>query len=40
MATSGVLPEGTVKALMGGSDSQIIDAEIVEEDEETGGIDE
>lgn len=33
MAISGVLPEGTVKALMGGSDSQIIDAEIVEDEE-------
>jgi transposase-like protein len=34
MAISGVLPEGTVKALMGGGDSQIIDAEIVEDTDE------
>ena len=33
MAISGVLPEGTVKALMGGGDSEIIDAEIVEDPE-------
>lgn len=33
MAISGVLPEGTVKALMGGGDSEIIDAEIVESPE-------
>lgn len=33
MAISGVLPEGTIRALMGDSDSGIIDAEIVEDTE-------
>jgi len=33
MAISGVLPEGTVKALMGDADSEIVDAEIVEDTE-------